>query len=55
MDSKSYDSNLSSFVQLPVIGPPFKLISGDDFSSPSRVMDKVQRVDHADQNAAWNH
>ncbi len=55
MDSKSYSSNLSSFVQLPVIGPPFKLISGDNFSSPSRVMDKVQRVDHADQNVAWNH
>ena len=55
MDSKSYSSNLSSFVQVPVIGPPFKLISGDDFSSPSRVMDKVQRVDHADQNVAWNH
>ena len=38
MDSKSYSSNLSSFVQPPVIGPPFKLVSGEDFSAPSRVL-----------------
>ena len=55
MDSKSYSSNLSSFVQPPYSGSPFNLVSGEDFSSPSRVMDKVQRVDHADQNVAWNH
>jgi len=55
MDSKSYSSNLSTFVQPPYSGSPFNLVSGEDFSSPSRVMDKVQRVDHADQNVAWNH
>ena len=55
MDSKSYSSNLSTFVQPPYSGSPFNLVSGKDFFSPSRVMDKVQRVDHADQNAAWNH
>ena len=55
MDSKSYSSNLSSFVQPPYSGSPFNLVSGEDSSSLSRVMNKVQRVDHADQNAAWNH
>ena len=55
MGSKSYFSNLSSFVQPPLFGPTYKLVSGGDFSSPSRVMDKVQRVDHDDQNVAWNH
>ena len=36
----------------PIFDSPFNLVSGGDFSSPSRVMDKVQRVDHDDQNAA---
>ena len=38
----------------PIFDSPFNLVSGGDFSSPSRVMDKVQRVDHDDQNVAWN-
>jgi len=50
MDSKSYSSNLSSFVQLPVIGPPFKLVSGDAFSAPSAVLPKVQEVDNSELN-----
>ena len=54
MDSKSYSSNLSSFIQPPYSGSPFNLVSGEYFSSPSRVMDKVQQ-EHADQNVAWNH
>ena len=42
-------------MQPPYSGSPFNLVSGEDSSSLSRVMNKVQRVDHADQNAAWNH
>ena len=55
MDSKSYSSNMSSFIQPPLFGPPFNLVSGGDYPSPSRVMDKVQPIDHGDQNVAWNH
>jgi len=43
---------MSSFIQPPFFGPPFNLVSGGDYSSPSREMKKVQRVDHADQNVA---
>ena len=39
----------------PIFDSPFNLVSGEDFTSPSREMKKVQRVDHADQNEAWNH
>jgi len=46
---------MSSFIQPPLFGPPFILVSGGDYSSPSREMKKVQRVDHADQNVARNH
>ena len=51
MDSKSY-SQFEFICQDPIFGSLFNLVSGEDFSSTSRVIDKVQLVDHADQNAA---
>ena len=41
---------LSTFVQPPVFGPPFKLVSGDAFSAPSAVLPKVQEVDNSELN-----
>jgi len=37
-------------IQPPVFGPPFKLVSGEDFSAPSAVLPKVQEVDNSELN-----
>ncbi len=42
-------------VQPPVFGPPFKLVSGDDFSAPSAVLPKMQEVDSSELNVVWIH
>jgi hypothetical protein len=47
---------LSRFlVQPPVFGPPFKLVSGDDFSAPSAALPKVQEVDNSELNVVRIH
>jgi len=49
MDSKSY-SQFEFICPAPIFGSTLNLVSDEDFSSPSREMKKVQRVDHADQD-----
>ena len=39
-------------VQPPVFGPPFKLVSDEDFSAPSAVLSKVQEVGNSELNEA---
>ena len=42
--------NRNIYAQPPVFGPPFKLVSGEDFSAPSAVLPKVQEVDNSELN-----
>ena len=44
----SPDELFEMLVRPPVFGPPFKLVSGDDFSAPSAILPKVQEVDNSE-------